>query len=127
MTGVGIGLDLTARDVQSRMKEKGLQWTTAKGFESAACVSDFLPLQRFGNLSRLRFHLRVNGDLRQEGDTALMIFSIPKIISYISSIITLHPGDVIFTGTPHGVASIVAGDRLDLSLEDILYATITVA
>ncbi len=127
VTGVGIGLDLTARDVQSRLKEKGLPWTVAKGFESAACVSDFLPLQRFGDLSRLRFHLRVNGDVRQEGDTSLMIFPIPRIISYISSIITLHPGDVIFTGTPHGVARIAAGDRLDLSLEDILHATFTVA
>ena len=127
ITGVGIGLDLTARDTQSALKEKGLPWTTAKGFETAACVSDFLPLQRLPKLDRLRFTLRVNGDLRQEGDTSLMIFPVAKIIAHISSLITLHPGDLVFTGTPHGVARIAAGDQLDLSLENILHATFTVA
>jgi 2-keto-4-pentenoate hydratase/2-oxohepta-3-ene-1,7-dioic acid hydratase in catechol pathway len=127
VTGVGIGLDLTARDTQSALKAKGLPWTTAKGFETAACVSDFLPLQRLGKLSRLRFTLHVNGDLRQEGDTSLMIFPVAKIVSFISSLVTLQPGDVVFTGTPHGVSAIAAGDRLDLSLENILHATFTVA
>lgn len=127
VTGVGIGLDLTARDTQSALKAKGLPWTTAKGFETAACVSDFLPLQRLPKLDHLRFTLRVNGDLRQEGDTSLMIFPVAKIVSFISSLVTLQPGDVVFTGTPHGVAAIAAGDRLDLSLENILHATFTVA
>ena len=125
--GVGIGLDLTARDTQTALREKGLPWTVAKGFETAACVSDFLPAERLGDLSHLRFTLRVNGELRQEGDSSLMIFSIPKIIAYISSIITLHPGDLVFTGTPHGVARIAPGDSLELSLEDILHARFTVA
>lgn len=127
IAGVGIGLDLTARDTQTALREKGLPWTVAKGFETAACVSDFLPVQRLRDLSRLRFTLRVNGTLRQEGDTSLMIFSIPKIIAYISSIITLQPGDLVFTGTPHGVARIAGGDILELSLEDILHARFTVA
>ncbi|MCB2203896.1 fumarylacetoacetate hydrolase family protein [bacterium] len=127
VTGVGIGLDLTARDTQKALRDKGLPWTVSKGFETAACVSDFLPLQRLGELSRLRFSLRVNGEMRQEGDSSLMIFSIPKIIAYISSIVTLLPGDLIYTGTPHGVAPIAGGDRLELSLENILHASFTVA
>jgi len=127
VTGVGVGLDLTARDTQSTLREKGLPWTTSKGFETAACVSDFLPIQRFRDLGKLHFRLRVNGELRQEGDSSLMIFPVPAIIAHISSIITLQPGDLIFTGTPHGVARITPGDQLDLSLEDILRARFTVA
>ena len=127
VTGVGVGLDLTARDTQSALKAKGLPWTVAKGFETAACVSDFIPLQSAGDLSSLRFTLHVNGDLRQEGDTSLMIFSVARIISHISSIVTLQPGDLIFTGTPHGVAAIAAGDRLELALGDTLTATFAVA
>lgn len=126
IAGVGIGLDLTARDTQTALREKGLPWTVSKGFETAACVSDFLPVQRFGDLGKLRFTLKVNGEQRQEGDTSLMIFSVPKILHYISSVITLQPGDVIFTGTPHGVARIAPGDRLELSLEGILHAGFTV-
>ena len=127
ITGVGIGLDLTARDTQTALREKGLPWTISKGFETAACVSDFLPVQRLGDLGRLRFRLRVNGEPRQEGDSSLMIYSASKIVAYISRVITLQPGDLIFTGTPHGVARIAPGDRLDLSLEDILHASFTVA
>jgi 2-keto-4-pentenoate hydratase/2-oxohepta-3-ene-1,7-dioic acid hydratase in catechol pathway len=123
---VGIGLDLTARDTQTALRDKGLPWTVSKGFETAACVSDFLPVQRFKDLGKLRFTLKVNGDQRQEGDTSLMIFSVPRIMQFISSIVTLQPGDLIFTGTPHGVARILPGDRLDLSLEGILNATFTV-
>ena len=127
IAGVGIGLDLTARDTQTALREKGLPWTISKGFETAACVSDFLPVQRLGDLGKLRFTLKVNGEQRQEGDTSLMIFSVPKILNYISSVITLQPGDVIFTGTPHGVARIAPGDRLELSLEGILHAGFSVA
>ena len=126
IAGVGIGLDLTARDTQTALREKGLPWTISKGFETAACVSDFLPVQRLGDLGKLRFTLKVNGEQRQEGDTSLMIFSVPKILNYISSVITLQPGDVIFTGTPHGVARIAPGDRLELSLEGILHAGFSV-
>ncbi|MCZ7555154.1 MAG: fumarylacetoacetate hydrolase family protein [Bacteroidia bacterium] len=126
LAGAGIGLDLTARDTQQKLKEKGLPWTLAKGFETAACVSDFLPLSMLPPLDSLRFTLQVNGALRQEGDTSLMIFSVPRILAFISSIVTLLPGDLIFTGTPHGVAAIHEGDVLDLRLGDALLATFRV-
>jgi 2-keto-4-pentenoate hydratase/2-oxohepta-3-ene-1,7-dioic acid hydratase in catechol pathway len=116
LAGAGIGLDLTARDTQQKLKEKGLPWTLAKGFETAACVSEFLPLSMLPPLDKLHFTLHVNDELRQEGDTSLMIFSVPRIISFISSMVTLYPGDLIFTGTPHGVAAIHEGDVLDLRL-----------
>ncbi|MBE0644026.1 MAG: fumarylacetoacetate hydrolase family protein [Bacteroidetes bacterium] len=125
IAGVGVGLDLTARDTQTALRDKGLPWTISKGFETAACVSDFLPTQRFPDLSALRFSLLVNGELRQEGDTSLMIFSVPRIVAFISGIVTLHPGDLIYTGTPHGVAALAAGDRLELNMHE-LTATFTV-
>ncbi|MBR9974493.1 MAG: fumarylacetoacetate hydrolase family protein [Bacteroidetes bacterium] len=125
IAGVGVGLDLTARDTQTALRDKGLPWTVSKGFETAACVSDFLPRQSFPDLSDVRFALQVNGVQRQEGDTSLMIFSVPRIVAFISSIVTLLPGDLIFTGTPHGVAAIAPGDRLDLTMGE-LSATFTV-
>jgi 2-keto-4-pentenoate hydratase/2-oxohepta-3-ene-1,7-dioic acid hydratase in catechol pathway len=126
LAGAGIGLDLTARDTQQKLKDKGLPWTLAKGFETAACVSDFLPLSMLPPLDNLHFTLHVNDEPRQEGDTSLMIFSVPRIISFISSMVTLYPGDLIFTGTPHGVAPILKGDVLDLRLGDTLRATFRV-
>jgi 2-keto-4-pentenoate hydratase/2-oxohepta-3-ene-1,7-dioic acid hydratase in catechol pathway len=119
IAGFAVGLDLTARDTQSALREKGLPWTISKGFETAACVSDFLPRQRFENPDALRFTLHVNDELRQEGDTSLMIFPVPRIIAFVSNIVTLQPGDLIFTGTPHGVAAIHPGDVLTLTLDDL--------
>ncbi len=119
IAGVGIGLDLTARDTQTALREKGLPWTISKGFETAACVSDFLPTQSFPDLADVHFSLQVNGVQRQEGDTSLMIFPVPRIVAFISAIVTLEPGDLIFTGTPHGVAAIAPGDRLDLAMGEL--------
>lgn len=119
IAGMGIGLDLTARDTQRKLKDKGLPWTIAKGFETAACVSDFLPTQKFPDPGAIRFTLHVNGELRQEGDTSLMIFSVPRIIAFISSLVTLQPGDLIFTGTPHGVAALAPSDRLRLAMDEL--------
>jgi len=126
VAGAGIGLDLTARDKQQALKDKGLPWTISKGFETAACVSEFLPLDDLIPLDSLHFTLHVNGEQRQEGDTSRMIFSIPRIVSFISSIVTLLPGDLIFTGTPHGVAAIQNGDVLELKLGNVLTAHFTV-
>lgn len=120
IAGVGVGLDLTARDTQTALREKGLPWTIAKGFETAACVSDFLPRQRFDDLAALRFTLHVNDTLRQEGDTSLMIYSVQRIIAFISTLISLQPGDLIFTGTPHGVSAVKPGDILKLALDDLV-------
>ncbi len=125
--GAGIGLDLTARDTQQQLKDKGLPWTISKGFETAACVSEFVPLGDLAPLDALHFTLDVNGERRQEGDTSLMIFGIPRLVAFISGIVTLLPGDLIFTGTPHGVAAIHAGDVLDLALGDAVRASFRVA
>ncbi|MBR9978310.1 MAG: fumarylacetoacetate hydrolase family protein [Bacteroidetes bacterium] len=119
VAGIAVGLDLTARDTQTALREKGLPWTIAKGFETAACVSNFLPRQRFEDLNALRFTLHVNNTLRQEGDTSLMIFSVQRIIAFISSLVSLQPGDLIFTGTPHGVSAVAPGDILKLALDDL--------
>ena len=115
VAGYGIGLDLTARDVQSEVKAKGLPWTKAKGFRGAACVSDFVPAGALDPLAA-RFTLQVNGQLRQQGDTTLMRFSVPYIVSYLSQVYGLRAGDVIFTGTPEGVGQLHAGDVLQLDL-----------
>ncbi len=119
LAGAGVGLDLTARDTQQALRDKGLPWTISKGFATAACVSDFHPLHSFPPLDALHFTLEVNGAQRQAGDTALMIFSVPRIVAFISALVELHPGDIIFTGTPHGVAAIHEGDVLDLSMHHV--------
>jgi len=115
VAGYGIGLDLTARDVQTEVKAKGLPWTKAKGFRGAACVSAFVPAGELDPLAA-RFTLQVNGQLRQQGDTTLMRFSVPYIVSYLSQVYGLRAGDVIFTGTPEGVGQLHAGDVLQLDL-----------
>jgi len=115
VAGYGIGLDLTARDVQSEVKAKGLPWTKAKGFRGAACVSDFVPASALDPLAA-RFTLHVNDQLRQQGDTTLMRFSVPFLVSYLSQLYGLRAGDLIYTGTPAGVGQLQPGDRLALDL-----------
>ncbi len=125
--GVGVGLDLTMRDVQRAAREGGLPWTIAKGFDTSAAVSSFVPAGMLPDPAAIRFTLDVNGTRRQTGDSALMLFPPSAIISYLSSIFTLERGDLIFTGTPEGVGKIASGDLLDLRLGEILSATFTVA
>lgn len=115
--GYGIGLDLTARDVQTVAKENGLPWTIAKGFDGAACVSHFLPVEQFDSEPG-SFTMTQNGILKQTGDVRLMLFPIPHLISYLSSIFTLQAGDLIFTGTPEGVGPLHTGDQIELNLAD---------
>lgn len=115
---VGIGIDFTARDLQQKAKEKGLPWVLAKGFNGSAPVSDFVPLHKPGKINDLNFSLKINGALKQEGHTGLMIFPVDTLISYISRFITLRKGDIIFTGTPKGVGPIEIGDKLEAFLED---------
>ena len=114
---IALGIDFTARDLQSKAKEKGLPWALAKGFDGSAPVSDF---QEIGsrNLGDLNFRLEVNGDERQKGNTSLMLFSFDYIISYLSQFFTLKTGDMIFTGTPSGVGPIRQGDRLTGFIEE---------
>jgi acylpyruvate hydrolase len=112
LAGFGVAIDLTLRDVQAELKKKGLPWEIAKGFDTACPLSAFVPPERIGDPQDLAIRLSVNGELRQDGSTAMMIHSIPAIVSYMSGIFTLEPGDVILTGTPAGVGPLKAGDRV---------------
>jgi acylpyruvate hydrolase len=115
---IALGVDFTARDIQSRQKEKGLPWELAKAFDNSAPVSKFLPKTQFADLHNLNFKLEVNGQTRQVGNTSNMLFSFEYIIAFVSRYITLKKGDLIFTGTPQGVAKVNVGDRLQGYLED---------
>jgi len=125
--GYGIGLDLTARDVQSAAKKKGLPWAVSKGFDTSAPVSPFVPGDRVPEPGRLEFSLAVNGETRQRGNSADMIFPVDTVVAYLSTVFTLEPGDLIFTGTPEGVAALAPGDRLEARLADLVSLSVTVA
>ncbi|MEK6649822.1 MAG: fumarylacetoacetate hydrolase family protein [Bacteroidota bacterium] len=116
IAGLGVGLDMTLRDVQSEAKKKGLPWTLAKGFDTSAPVSTFVPAAQVPDVSALEVELKVNGHVRQHGFLRDLLFPVEHLISYLSRFITLEEGDVIFTGTPEGVAQVVPGDRLEASL-----------
>jgi len=113
---IGLGIDFTARDIQAEHKEKGLPWELAKAFDHSAAVSEFLPKEEFANLSDLDFELKINNEIRQKGNTSLMLFSYDYIISFVSKYITLKKGDLIFTGTPEGVGQVHPGDKLNANL-----------
>ena len=115
---IGIGIDFTARDLQNELKNKGLPWTLAKGFDGSAPVSEFIPINEFKNLNNINFSLKKDGQLCQEGNSGMMIFSFEKIITYISKFITLKEGDIIFTGTPKGVAAVEIGNKLEAYIEN---------
>jgi len=116
---IGIGVDLTARDLQQKAKEKGLPWDIAKGFNGSAPISEkFIPVAEFKNLKDINFSLTVNDAIRQQGNTSLMIFSFEYVISYLSRFFTLRTGDLIFTGTPKGVGPVQVGDRLSAYIEN---------
>jgi len=111
---VGLGIDFTARDVQSELKEKGHPWEKAKAFDGSAVVSNFfLPLSDFEDVNQINFSLKKNGECVQNGFTNEMIFSPDQIISHVSKFMTLKIGDLIFTGTPAGVGPVKAGDVLE--------------
>ena len=115
---IGVGIDFTARDVQSKLKEKGLPWEKAKAFNGSAPISGFVPKTRFADLQNLNFHLEVNGDVRQKGNTNLMLWNFDEIIAEISTYFTLKTGDLVFTGTPAGVAKVIIGDKLTAFIEN---------
>ncbi|MDR0511446.1 MAG: fumarylacetoacetate hydrolase family protein [Rikenellaceae bacterium] len=114
---VGLGIDFTARDLQAEAIRRGLPWEISKGFDrSAALSARFLLLEDLGDIQNLQFEMRLNGELRQSGDTSQMIFSVDRIISYVSRFMTLRTGDLLYTGTPVGVGPVRPGDRLTASL-----------
>jgi acylpyruvate hydrolase len=116
---IGVGIDFTARDLQQKAKEKGLPWDIAKGFNGSAPVSDkFLPVNTFADLKNINFSMKLNGELKQQGNTSLMLFGFDYIVSYLSKFFTLRTGDLIFTGTPKGVGPVKVGDTLTAYIEN---------
>ena len=114
---IGLGIDFTARDLQSKLKEKGLPWELAKGFDGSAIVSEFYKKSDF-DMRNLSFSLMENKEKVQDGNTSMMIFSPEKIIAFVSQYFTLKTGDLIFTGTPQGVGKVEENDILQAFLED---------
>ena len=127
VAGFGVAIDLTLRDVQAEQKKKGLPWEIAKGFDTACPLSPFVPAASVSDPQNLRITLSVNGAPRQDGSTALMIHRMPELISYLSSIFTLEPGDLILTGTPAGVGPIKSGDQLVAEIAQVGKLSVSVA
>lgn len=115
---VTIGIDFTARDLQTDFRQRGLPWELSKAFDNSAVVGTFIPLADIGNADQLSFHLTINEQTVQQGQTSRMIFSVDKIIAYISRFFTLRIGDLIYTGTPAGVGAVHIGDHLQGYLEN---------
>lgn len=117
---IGLGIDFTARDLQRKCKTEGLPWEISKGFDySAAVTPTFIQKTELPDIQNLNFSLDLNGERKQTGNTANMIFSIDRIIAYVSHFVTLKIGDLLFTGTPMGVGQVHIGDRLTAMLEGI--------
>ncbi len=108
-----VGLDFTARDVQQTLKEKGLPWEKAKAFDNSAVIGDFISKKNCSSDESLKFTLLKNKQTAQSGDSSMMLWQIDEIIAYVSRFFTLKTGDLIFTGTPEGVAPVKAGDVLE--------------
>lgn len=115
---IGLGIDFTARDIQSAQKAKGLPWELAKAFDHSAVISPLIPKSEFEDPTNLNFSLTKNGETVQRGNTMDMIFDYDSLISFISQYITLRKGDLIYTGTPAGVGPVSIGDKLEGFLEE---------
>lgn len=115
---ISVGIDFTARDLQDKLKAKGLPWEKAKAFDGSAVIGDFLPKSDFVSLENLTFELKKNSETAQIGNTSLMLWKIDELISYVSQFFTLKIGDIIFTGTPAGVGPVKSNDILEGFLED---------
>nr|WP_027009722.1 fumarylacetoacetate hydrolase family protein [Conchiformibius kuhniae]UOP04035.1 fumarylacetoacetate hydrolase family protein [Conchiformibius kuhniae] len=118
VAGYGVGLDLTARDVQSAAKSAGAPWTKAKGFKGAACVSRFAALAPERAAAGLAFEMRLNGAPRQHGNSADMVFSLARLLCFLAETYGLRRGDVVFTGTPAGVGELRGGDAAEVALPE---------
>lgn len=109
---IGLGIDFTARDLQTECKTKGLPWEKAKAFDNSAPIGKFVTKDKLSDLSAIDFELKINGEVRQIGNTKDLLFNFDKIISYVSKFVTLKVGDLIYTGTPSGVGAVNIGDKL---------------
>jgi len=114
---ITVGIDITARDLQQRAKEKGLPWELAKSFDNSAPVGEMMPIADLKNIKEIIFELKINGATVQQGNSKEMIFSFEKIISYVTRFVTIRQGDLIFTGTPKGVGALKASDLMEAFLE----------
>lgn len=115
---ITVGIDYTARDLQSKLKEKGLPWEKAKGFDHSAVIGKFIPKTGL-DMKNLDFHLTKNGETVQKGNTQMMMHSVDEVIAHVSQYFMLKTGDLIFTGTPEGVGPVAAGDELKGFLGDM--------
>ncbi len=127
LAGYAVALDLTLRDLQSELKNKGLPWEIAKGFDTSCPLSDFIAADRVNDPNNLDLTLKVNGEICQQGNTAQMMRSVEEIIAEISTFYTLESGDIILTGTPSGVARIVSGDQLEGTIAGVGSLQVSVA
>lgn len=121
ITGYGVGLDMTLRDVQSELKKKGHPWTIAKGFDTSAVISDFILKKNYKLTLNEEISLSINGAVRQKAKLCTMIFNPATIVEYISTLMTLEEGDLIFTGTPAGVSKVIPGDKIHAEIEGIAF------
>jgi len=115
---IGLGIDFTARDLQAKLKAKGLPWEKAKGFDGAAVIGQWMPKTNFKDLNNLNFNLKKNDKIVQSGNTSLMLWKIDELIAYVSTFFMLKKGDILFTGTPAGVGKVAVNDYLSGSLEN---------
>ena len=115
---VTCGIDFTARDLQRKCREKGLPWTLCKGFDGAAVIGEWVPVEKFRDIQAIHFHLDINGTTVQEGCTSDMLYGVDELIAYISQWFTLKTGDLIYTGTPMGVGPVHIDNHLEGWLEE---------
>jgi fumarylpyruvate hydrolase len=117
--GYAVGIDLTRRDLQARLKDKGHPWEMAKGFDQSAPISALVPAARLGRGDAGAIWLSVNGQERQRGDLSQMTWSVAEVIAHLSAYVALAPGDLIFTGTPAGVGALVRGDQVRCGIDGV--------
>ncbi len=125
VAGYAVGLDLTARDLQAAAKAARAPWSVAKGFDTFAPLGAVAPAHVVGDPQRLELTLKVNGEVRQHGTTADMLFPVATLVAYLSTVFTLEEGDLIYTGTPEGVGPVLAGDVLEASCTNVPTLTVT--
>tara|TARA_R110002050_G_scaffold74772_4_gene160121 strand:+ start:23338 stop:23949 length:612 start_codon:yes stop_codon:yes gene_type:complete len=123
---IGLGIDFTARDLQSQLKAKGLPWEKAKSFDGAAVIGNWLSVSEIDSVDAINFSLKKNNNIVQKGNTSHMLWKIDELIEYVSKYFTLKIGDIIFTGTPAGVGRVIANDKLKGFIEDKEMFSITV-
>ena len=114
---ISVGIDFTARDLQAKLKDKGLPWEKAKAFDGSAVIGEFVSKEQFASLENVNFELIKNGAVAQKGNSSLMLWKIDELVAYVSQFFTLKIGDIIFTGTPEGVEAVKPDDVLEGYLE----------